>query len=188
MDLGAAHISGLLDLGGLAASAVGAVGATIGGELNLDGATLINEDGDALNLDGAEIEGGAFLSPVTATGEVRAVGAMIGGELNLRGATLSNVGRDALVLSDAEIKGNAFFGAVNVTGGVFAPGLSIGGVLDFGHSATLSNEYGYALNLESAQLGDLILTPAAVLGTINLDAVKITVLVTPQDLASSAAS
>ena len=51
VDLGAAHISGMLDLGGLAASAVGAVGATIGGELNLDGATLINEDGDALNLD-----------------------------------------------------------------------------------------------------------------------------------------
>ena len=108
---------------------VRALGATIGGVLNLQGARLCNEGKFALSLDRADVKGGARLDPVTVTGELRAVHATIGSELNLQGARLCNEGKDALTLDRADIKGDAFLQAVTVRGTVWALGATIGGSL-----------------------------------------------------------
>jgi hypothetical protein len=81
-----------------------APGATIGGQLNLGGATLRNIDGNALALDQAQITGGVFASDgFHADGEIRATGATIGGQLDLRGATLNNPTGNALALESATV-------------------------------------------------------------------------------------
>ncbi|WP_232550256.1 hypothetical protein, partial [Propioniciclava soli] len=84
LDLDGATITvGMFLTGGFTATGeVRALGANIGGQLNLRGATLTNPDGYALNLDQATITGHVFLDEEsTATGEVRALGANIGGQL-----------------------------------------------------------------------------------------------------------
>jgi hypothetical protein len=92
---------------GLSASQVAAVGATIGGQLVLRGATLTNEGGVALNLARAGINGNALLNPVIVTGKLWATSATIGVNLRLDGSTLTNEGGDALVLDGIDIKGAA---------------------------------------------------------------------------------
>ena len=63
-------------------------GAKIGGQLECSGATLSNEDGDALFADSAEIGADVCLDGFSATGGVRFVNAKIGGQLGCSGATL----------------------------------------------------------------------------------------------------
>jgi hypothetical protein len=130
---------------------VRAVGATVGGQLNLKDATLSNNGGNALNLEGAEIKGDAFLGRLHATGEVRADGATVGGQLNLMDATLSNEGAQALVLDRAELKNGAFLERLKATGEVRALGATIGGQLDL-EDATLTNEGKIALSLDGAKI------------------------------------
>jgi hypothetical protein len=88
---------------GCAARDLTLVGATIGGQLRLEGSTLTNEGGAALVLDGIDLRGSAFLNPVTVTGEVQAIAATIGGNLRLEGATLTNECGAALVLGSARL-------------------------------------------------------------------------------------
>lgn len=65
---------------------VRALGAQIGGQLNLNGATLTKPDRNTLNLDRATITGSLFArEKFTSQGEIRAVGAQISGQLNLGG-------------------------------------------------------------------------------------------------------
>ena len=93
------------------------------------GATLTNEGGDALSLEGASIGGGAFLTMGSLPpGEVRALGATITGTLTMCGATLTNEGGDALVLDRASIDGGAFLDdGFTATGEVRALGATIAG-------------------------------------------------------------
>ncbi|SIS22991.1 hypothetical protein, partial [Williamsia sterculiae] len=56
-----------------------AVGATIGGQLSLRGASLVNPEDDALSLDGATITGGVFMDgQLVAEGNVRLIDTCIG--------------------------------------------------------------------------------------------------------------
>jgi hypothetical protein len=150
---------------GFTAEKIQALGARIGGQLNLNGATLHNTNGPALALDGAEIAYGVFANgSFSAHGEVRALGARIGGQLNLNGATLHNTNGPALAIDRAEINGNMF--ATGYTAGketnyfaaegeIRASGARIRGQLDLGH-ATLNNPDGAALDLEGAEItGDV---------------------------------
>jgi hypothetical protein len=159
---------------------VKALGLAIGSQLNLRGATLNNEGGNALSLDGADIKDAAFLQSVTVIGEVRAPGATIGGQLNLRDATLNNEHGNALSLDDADLKRGALFDPVTVIGAVRAPGATIGGQLNL-RGATLNNAGGIALDLQSARLDEVVLAPAEVKGSIALGGAQITVLKTPAD-------
>jgi hypothetical protein len=93
MDMNHTHAEG----------AVRAVGIRITGQLQLAGANLANLDGDALNLDGAAINGGVVASGLHAEGAVRAVGIRITGQLQLTGANLADPGGNALNLQSAEV-------------------------------------------------------------------------------------
>ncbi|WP_149442942.1 hypothetical protein [Mycolicibacterium sp. P9-22] len=68
---------------------VRALRVSIGGDLNLEGAEIVNPEGDAITLDNAQIGRHVFASGFTANGTVRALGINIGHSLYLDGAQLS---------------------------------------------------------------------------------------------------
>lgn len=93
--------------------AVRLVGVTIGGQLDLSGARIINDAGPALYADGARIEGSAFIKKCTVTarselGAVSLIEGHIKGELNFGGATLENIEGPALNADGININGTAF--------------------------------------------------------------------------------
>jgi hypothetical protein len=152
VDLDDAEIKSDAFLQGLRATGVvRGIGATIGGVLDLNDATLTNDGGHALILDTAVIKGGAFLRGLSATGEVRAPVASIGAGLHLEHATLTNHGGCALNLDNAEIKSHALLGNVTTSGGIRAVSASIGAELNLNH-ATLTKNGEYALNLDNAEI------------------------------------
>ena len=130
-----------------------AIGATIKGTLRLVGAKLRNRnpDGDALNLDGAEITRGVFARDgFQAHGQIRAVGATIKGRFDLRGATLHNPNGDALNLDDAEITTVSAGAGFQADGQIRAVGATIKSQLNL-RGATLhksSKPDSYALVLD----------------------------------------
>lgn len=74
VNLGEAEIKGSALLRALRATGeVRAIDATIGGQLNLEGAILTNEGGYVLWLGGAEIKSHVFLKGLRATGGVQAI-------------------------------------------------------------------------------------------------------------------
>jgi hypothetical protein len=119
--------------------------------LDLQGVILTNKGGTALDLDSAEIKGGALLKRSAATGEVRAVGVTIGGQFDLRGTKLNNGGGVALALDGADIKGEVFLNPVRVTGEMRAIGATLGSNLNL-QGARLHNVGGVALYLDGASI------------------------------------
>jgi hypothetical protein len=87
-----------LNEGFAAEGEVSLIGAHIGGQLSLDGATLINPGGDALKADKLTVGQSMFCRGFTAQGEVRLLVAHIGGQLSFDGATLINPSGIALDL------------------------------------------------------------------------------------------
>jgi hypothetical protein len=152
LNLDGARITGgmILDDGFTATGMVRALRATIGGDLTMDGATLTNKHGDALNLDGTHLSGFTLLRNGLTTGVVRAVGATIGGPLVMDGATLTNKHGDALNLDGART-GVVLLRNGCTTGMVRAVGATIGGSLEM-DGATLTNKRGAALVLDGARI------------------------------------
>lgn len=132
---------------------VQALCASVGGQIDLTGATLSNPAGVALGLDGATVAGGVFArNGFSAQGEVRALHASVGAQIDLSGATLSNPGGVALSLDQAAIAGNLFARNGFATKGEFsAIDTSVGGQIDL-TGATLANPGGIALRLDGATI------------------------------------
>jgi len=83
------------------------LGARIGGDLHLSGATLTNPGGDALTADRLSVNHNLVCGEgFTATGEISLSGAHIGGQLSFVRATLTNPspGGTALTLQDAQAR------------------------------------------------------------------------------------
>lgn len=76
-------------------------GARIGGQLDLSGATLTNEGGEALLADRLVVDGDVVLSDATVTGQVRLVGARVGGQLNCRRARVISENKDKRIDREA---------------------------------------------------------------------------------------
>ena len=169
------EVSGNVDLARLRATGeVGARGARITGQLALIGANLTNPNGDALTLDGAQIDVGAFLNNLTATGQVRALGARITGQLALKSANLTNPNSNALSLDRAQIDGSAILNNLATTGEVRALGARITGQLAL-KSANLTNPDGDALTLDGAQIdGDAFLNNLTATGEVRALGARIT--------------
>jgi hypothetical protein len=80
-----------LNRGFTAQGEVSLLGAHIGGQLNLNGASLTNPDGLALSAGGLTVDQSMFCRDgFTAQGEIRLPGAHIGGQLSFNGASLTN--------------------------------------------------------------------------------------------------
>ena len=193
LSLDGARVPGNVDLKHLTASGkVRAIGAHIGGHLDLDDATISNTAGEAMCLDMARVDDGVFLTRLKATGEVRAVGAHIGASLGLEGAILTNKEgailtnkegealRCALILDMARIDGSAFLKGLTATGHIRALHAQIGGQLVLA-GATLTYEVVDVLNVQETEvstlglrrmgrLPSLLLLRGAQVGTLVVDA------------------
>ncbi len=141
-------------------------GAQISGQLNLDGAALINNAGPALIGDHLQVNGGVFLDGFTATGQgedgaVRLPGAHVTGQLNLDRAELTNYAGPALIADSLQVDSDMFAEGLTATGhstdgAVRLPSASISGQLNL-NGATLTNPAGPVLDLEDAQAKHLFL-------------------------------
>ncbi|MGH3776530.1 MAG: hypothetical protein ACRDRR_12500 [Pseudonocardiaceae bacterium] len=137
-------------------------GAHIGGQLNLDGAQLINNVGPALIGDHLQVNGGVFLDRFTATGHgedgtVRLPDARISGQLNLDGAELTNYAGPALIGDHLQVDSDMFAEGLTVTGhstdsAVRLSDAQISGQLNL-NDAKLTNQAGRALIGDHLQVG-----------------------------------
>jgi len=169
------------------------LGAEIGGQLSLNGASLkgATDDqgrviGNALSADGAVIKGGVFCRPAEghrfeAEGEVRLSGTEIGGQLSLNGASLKGATDDqgrvignALSADEAVIKGGVFCRPAEghrfeAEGTVRLLGATIGGQLSL-RGSVLKAPGGLALAAQRLSVSDAtILTEGtAIVGEVNL--------------------
>ncbi|MBP1054453.1 hypothetical protein J6397_30375 [Rhodococcus qingshengii] len=165
---------------------VRALCASVGGQIDLTGATLSNPGGVALGLDGATVAGGLFArAGFTAQGEVRALHASVGAQIDLTGASLSNPDGVALGLDGTTVTGDLFAGnGFTAQGEVRAPRATIGAIqLD---GATLSNPDGFALTLDQVTIAGNLLAgngfaaqgevraPSATIGALQLDGATLT--------------
>jgi hypothetical protein len=129
-------------------------GAEISGQLNLDGAELINPAGPALIADHLNVTGGMFLDGFIATGHgqdgvVRLPDARISGQLNLDRAELTNSAGPALIGEHLRVAADMFAEGFTATGhcpdgNVRLADAHIGGQLNLSH-AKLTNQAGQAL-------------------------------------------
>jgi hypothetical protein len=95
-----------LNEGFSATGEVSLLGAHVGGQLDLSGATLTNPNGRTLTADGLIVDQSMVCREgFSATGEVRLLSAHVGGRLNLRGATLTNP--NGLALSLQQLRAGA---------------------------------------------------------------------------------
>jgi hypothetical protein len=162
------------------------LGAHIGGQLDLRGATLTNPDGHALTADGLTVDQGMFCSEgFTARGEVRLLGAKIGSQLDLRGATLTNfadpaLNADQLAVDQDMVCSEGF----TARGEVRLVGAKIGGQLNL-TGATLTNLDGPALTVVGARIGGSLDLSGATLGNADGPALIADLLTVDQGMVCS---
>ena len=133
-----------------ALGAIKLVGARIGRNLDFSG-TVIESEGIALALDGAQIEGSVFLHEgFTCRGEIRLLNTRIRGDFGCNGAQLFAKNR-ALSLDKIIVEGNMSLSAgFHSTGMVALPGSHVLGDLDCEGARLDSTDI--ALNLASARI------------------------------------
>jgi hypothetical protein len=154
VDGGLVLAEGFTATGNYERGAVRLPGAHISGQLNLDGAMLVNPAGPALIGDHLEVNGGVFFDGFTATGHgedgvVRLPDAHISGQLNLDRAELTNPGGPALIGDHLRVDSDMFAEGFIATGHsqdgtVRLADAHISGQLNLGH-AELTNQAGRAL-------------------------------------------
>jgi hypothetical protein len=152
------------------------LGARIDGQLSLTGANLNNPGGIALNGNKLTVGQSVHLrDDFTAQGEMHLINARIGGEFDLTGA-LINPNGTALRADGLIVQQNMFcHGGLTIDGGIVLTGAHISRLLGF-VGVTLSNPNGIVLHLQDAQVGTLLLHPAARPGAINLSNAQLGVL------------
>jgi len=162
VDGGLVLAEGFTATGHCTRGAVRLPGAHISGQLNLDGAELINNTGPALIGDHLQVNGGVFLDGFTATGHgedgtVRLPDAHISGQLNLDGAELTNYAGPALIGDHLQVGSDMFAEGLTATGhstdsAVRLSDAHISGQLNL-NDAKLTNQAGRALIGDHLQVG-----------------------------------
>ncbi|MGB9282080.1 MAG: hypothetical protein WCB57_18690 [Pseudonocardiaceae bacterium] len=166
VDGGLVLAEGFTATGHYARGTVRLPGAHISGQLNLDGAVLVNPAGPALIGDHLDVNGGVFLDGFTATGHgedgaVRLPDAHITGQLNLDRAKLTNPAGPALIGDHLRVDSDMFAEELIATGhsqdgAVRLADAHISGQLNLNH-AKLTNPAGPVLDLEDAEAKHLFL-------------------------------
>ncbi|MGH3972976.1 MAG: hypothetical protein ACRDS9_06595, partial [Pseudonocardiaceae bacterium] len=162
VDGGLVLAEGFTATGHCERGAVRLPGAHIGGQLNLDGAKLINNAGPALIGDHLQVNGGMFLDGFTATGHgedgtVRLPDAHISGQLNLDRAELINYAGPALIGDHLRVDSDMFAEGFTATGhstdsAVRLSDARVSGQLNL-NDAKLTNQAGRALIGDHLQVG-----------------------------------
>ncbi len=200
VDGGLVFAEGFTATGNYERGAVRLPGAHISGQLNLDGATLVNPAGPALIGDHLEVHGGVFFDGFTATGHgedgvVRLPDAHISGQLNLDRAELTNPTGPAFIGDHLRVDSDMFAEGFTATGhsqdgAVRLADARISGQLNLSH-AKLTNQAGRALIGDHLQVdsdmfaegftatghsqdGAVRLADARISGQLNLSHAKLT--------------
>ena len=171
------------DKGFSARGTVRFVGATIRGELNLRGASLIHpEGGPAFHATGAEVGGALFLTDgFTAQGEVRMLGISVGGDLFAAGATITGVrgpryeGVRAMTLTRARVRGDlSLTQNMHVDGMIRLARATIAGNLQYG-TGTFRHAGAQVLDVSHAQItgGMVVANTATLEGQLNLTGITV---------------
>lgn len=127
-------------------------GATVGGEILMEHAELINPAGIALYASRGDFGSNVQAEGLRATGEVRLSGTKIAGTVNLYDARLTNRGGDALIARRAEIGASVHCERTfRAEGRVRMIGCKIGGDLSFA-GATLINPGETALDAQGSSI------------------------------------
>jgi hypothetical protein len=154
-------------------------GAKIGGQLNLNGASLINPGGRALTAWNVSVGGGMYCRGFVAQGEVQLAGGKVNGQLDLSGARLGNAGALALSADGANVTGGMTFQDLAADGEVSLNGARVSAQLILG-GASLSNPGGRALTADNVSVegsmvcrgfvaqGEVRLSGATLGGQLNL--------------------
>src|SRR5271165_527795 len=129
-------------IGGFTANGeLGLIGAQIGGDLDCEAGSFVNEGGMAINADRVNVKGDVFLrrgsdapwdeTAFTAKGEVNLLGAQIGGQLSCNGGVFSNPKGGALYAERIIVRGSVWLGdGFKADGRVHLLGAQIGGDLE----------------------------------------------------------
>lgn len=151
-------------------------GARIGGDLDVRGAKLRSNTGDALNADGVHIGGNVFLSDgFRGKGRVGLHSARVGGQVNCRNGTFVNPTGDAFNANASEIQVGVFM-SQNFTahGRVLLRGARLGGQLNC-EGGSFTNPNDVALGIEGAEIdrSALLSSGFAAQGDVLLRGVRI---------------
>ena len=130
------------------------LGAHIGGQLDLSGASATSSSGPALDADGLTVTLSMFCRHgFTAHGEIRLRTAQIGGQLNLIEASLTSPSGRVLAALGLTVGQDMFCGGLSTAGGeIRMTGARIGGQLEFS-GASLTNPAGYVLAARGLTVG-----------------------------------
>jgi hypothetical protein len=149
------------------------LGASIGGNLDLDGARLVAPD-TAVLADGLRVGGGAFLGKgLSATGAIRLAGGRIEGQLSFGGATIGGTDEagNSVVGDGLHVGNDAFFNdGFSASGAIRLAGATIGGNLEVnGAEITGADAYGDALIAHGMTVqGDAFLQHLGSAGALRL--------------------
>ncbi|MEO9682737.1 MAG: hypothetical protein ABJF86_18860 [Tateyamaria sp.] len=171
-------------------------GATIGGQLDCEGAELDPTGREALFVQGAEIKGHVLLRSVTATATVDLNSATIGGQLDCTGAQITTGNDYAITAPNARISGGVFLHPRTqkekdhvetpfyATGEVRFNGATLGGI--YAQEVTLvATSSGQTLSLGGATVngavrldgcdstGEILLAGARISGRLTCERIKI---------------
>ncbi|AUQ75325.1 hypothetical protein [Phaeobacter piscinae] len=150
-----------------------ATGLKTGGQLSCTGAEFQNKDGEALNLQNAEIGRDLFLRAAKIFGAADLNGLKTGSNLDCTDAELQNEGETALNLQNADIGQDLFLSSAKTLGEAKLNGLKTGGDLTCS-SAVFQNKDAKALILQSADIGQgfIFRDQTTVQGVVDLSSAK----------------
>lgn len=176
-------------------SEVRLLGATIGGNLDCDGASFAateGGDGIAFNADGIKVKDSAFFEKVTAKGGIRLLAATIGDILTCEGAAfeMAKSGNGAAVGADRiTVEGSVFLRGITAKGEIRLLGAMIGGNLgcqDASFTAAQDGK-GYAFSADGIKIegsvsfekinakGEIRLPGATIIGSLDCTGVRFAV-------------
>ena len=175
--LSATHV--LARDGFTAAGEVRMVGARVGRSIELDGATLRNPGGRALNLELVTLGGSLFCrGAFSAEGEVRLAAATVADQVDFKHARLTDPAGNALFAERLRAEGHVYCSdGFQATGEVNFLAARIAGRLVFSDAERLEAGGRTVLNLETAKVGALVLDcKSAPDGIVNLGYARIGIL------------
>ncbi|MBI5747906.1 MAG: hypothetical protein HZA00_02190 [Nitrospinae bacterium] len=128
------------------------LGANINGDLNCNGASFENAEGDSFRGDGLTTKGSVFLDNVTSKGAILLPGAKINGNLGCTGASFESVEGYSFIGDRLSTKDSVVFNNITSKGVIRLLGANINGDLDC-TGASFEDAGKYVLITERAKIG-----------------------------------
>jgi len=180
LDAQGVQVTGSLFLSNITATGtVDVNGATIGGQLSCDSATLVGpivngERGMALLAQDVQVTAHLFLRNVTATGMVAVNAATVGGQLNCDSSTFNGAGGRALNAQSVQVTAGLFLSNVTATGTIDVSGATVGGQLVCDRATfvgpMVDGKRGEALDAQGVQVtAGLFLRNLTATGTVDVN-------------------